>query len=60
MMNNRENNLDLPAYLKLNVEWAQDMYDDFYGAKSPDDRRLILAHNGVPQRLISVAKELFI
>lgn len=58
-MNNSENNHDLPAYLKLNVEWAQDMYDDFYHAKSPDDRRWILIHNGVPKKLISAAKELF-
>lgn len=58
-MRNSKSYCTLPTFLKLDVEWAQDMYDDFYHEKSDDVRRWILAENGVPSKLIPVAIELF-
>lgn len=49
----------LPTSLKLDVEWAQDMFDDFYHEESPDKLRQIFLENGVPSILVPVAIELF-
>lgn len=58
-MNGRKTTYDFPTSAKLNVEWEQDMFDDFCHEKSADVRRRILMENGVPNELILVAKELF-
>lgn len=58
-MRNSKTYCALPTSLKLDVEWAQDMYDDFFCEKSPDKRRQIFLENGVPSKLVPAAIELF-
>ena len=58
-MRNSKTYCTLPTSLKLDVEWAQDVYDDFFCEKSPDKRRQIFLENGVPSKLVPVAIELF-
>lgn len=58
-MRNSKTYCTLPTSLKLDVEWAQDVYDDFFCEKSPDKRRQTFLENGVPSKLVPVAIELF-